>query len=285
MNIAINTDFTEDINSPEQYIRLAAEAGFTHMMWCHQWNTDFLYSKSEIAEIKKWFRQYNIALQDIHGSCGMEKSWFATEEYRRAAGVELVLNRIQMLKELDGTGVLIMHPPRINKEDSVEVINEKRARAESLRRSLDELMPALEKYDCCIALENLPRGTWEILTGLLDDYPAERIGFCFDSGHSNISVRPQFPEVEKYADRIMAVHLHDNDGSSDQHLLPFAGTLDWQWVASVIKKSPYRRPLNFEVSFRKSSFFNPESADTIPDQRKYLAEAMERGSRFARMCE
>ena len=31
----------------------------------------------------------------------------------------------------------------------------------------------------------------------------------------------------KFKNRIFAVHLHDNDQSDDQHLLPFDGTIDW----------------------------------------------------------
>lgn len=284
MNIAVNTDFFEDVNSPELYIRLAAEAGFSHLMWCHQWNTDFLYSKSELEQIKCWLKTYNIALQDVHGTDGREKCWYDAEEYRRRAGVELVVNRMIMLKELDGSGTLVMHPPRFNVCDTPEKTAVTRERAKSIRRSLDELMPLLEKYDVRIALENLPHGNWEILSGLLDDYPAERIGFCFDSGHCNILRRTHYTESEKYASRIIALHLHDNDGSGDQHQSPFTGTFNWEWLAGILKQINYSMPLNFEISCRKSSFYNPETADPVPDIRRFLADAMERCTRFAQMC-
>ena len=98
MDIALNTDILRSTGSPEPYLRLIAEAGFTHLHWCHQWNTDFLYSSHEIAQLKKWLKQYGLKLLDIHGSAGMEKVWFSPEEYRRKSGVELVLNRIVMLR-------------------------------------------------------------------------------------------------------------------------------------------------------------------------------------------
>lgn len=284
MNLAINTDYFEDVNSPEKYIRFAAEAGFSHLMWCHQWNTDFIYSKFEIDQIKSWLKSYNIALQDVHGTDGREKCWFAAEEYRRKSGVELVINRLIMLKELEGTGTLIMHPPRFNVSDTPEKTAATAKYAVSVRRSLDELLPVLEKYDARIALENLPHGNWKILSELLDRYPAERIGFCFDSGHCNITARTHYEESEKYASRIIAVHLHDNDGSGDQHQNPFTGTFDWEWLAGVMKKSGYSNLLNFEVSCRKSPFYNPEASDHDPDIRRFLADAMERCSRFAAMC-
>ena len=56
--------------SPEKYLRLIGEAGFTHLHWCHQWNTDYLYSTYEIAQCKKWLQEYGLKLLDIHGSMG-----------------------------------------------------------------------------------------------------------------------------------------------------------------------------------------------------------------------
>ena len=284
MNIAVNSDIFDDINSPQPYLQLIAEAGFSHLMWCHHWNTDFLYSKPEIDQIGRWLKEYGIKLQDIHGTDGKEKCWYAIEEYRRQAGVELTVNRLLMLKELDASGTLIMHPPRINVNSTPEKITLVRKQAESVRRSLDELIPLLEKYDARIALENLPSGNWEILSGLLDDYPAERIGFCFDSGHCNITARTHYEESEKYASRIIAVHLHDNNGSGDQHQSPFYGTFNWEWLTGIMKKSSYNAVLNFELSCLKSPFYNPNATDHTPDIRKFLADALERCSTFVKMC-
>ena len=283
MNFAINTDFFEDINTPEPYLKLISEAGIPRIMWCHHWNTDFIYTKPELDQIKAWLKSYQIQLQDVHGSDGKEKCWYAVEEYRRKAGVELTVNRLLMLKELEGDGTLIMHPPRIREPEDLDKVELRRKQAESVRRSLDELLPLLEKYDAKIALENLPHGNWEILSALLDDYPAERIGYCFDSGHCNITVRTHFEETEKYADRIIAVHLHDNDGSGDQHKTPFNGTFNWEWLANVLKRSSYTNPLNFELNCRTSPFYNSESSDHTGELKAWIADAKEKCSKFNEM--
>ena len=83
--------------SPQKYLRLIGEAGFTHLHWCHQWNTDYLYSTYEIAQYKKWLQEYGLKLLGIHGSMGQEKMWFSFDEYQRKSGVLLVLNRIILL--------------------------------------------------------------------------------------------------------------------------------------------------------------------------------------------
>ena len=79
MDIALNTDFLTSRLSPEKYLRLTSEAGFTHLHWCHQWNTDYLYSASEIDLYKKM----------------AEAVWTQTAGYSRlhGAGKTVVLHR------------------------------------------------------------------------------------------------------------------------------------------------------------------------------------------------
>ena len=96
MKIALNTDYYSGTGSPEMPLRYLAEAGFTHVHWCHQWCTDFLYGKAEIDAIGRLLRGLGLTLLDIHGSAGVEKCWFSTVEYQRRAGVELVANRVGM---------------------------------------------------------------------------------------------------------------------------------------------------------------------------------------------
>lgn len=111
MKLSIATDFASSTGEPASALRVIAEAGFTNIMWCHHWCDDFLYGRDEIAHIKGLLRDFGLVLSDIHGSQGVEKCWHSPVEYRRKAGVELVSNRIRMLRELDGDGTVMMHVP------------------------------------------------------------------------------------------------------------------------------------------------------------------------------
>jgi len=53
----------------------------------------------------------------------------------------------------------------------------------------------------------------------------------------------------RYAKRLIATHLHDNDGSQDQHRLPMPGEgkADWPRIVGVLKESSYGGPVNLEV--------------------------------------
>ncbi len=288
MNLSVSSNLFSSAGDPEDALRRISETGFTHLLWCHHWNSDFAYGRHELAAIKTMLKTYNLKLQDVHGCANAEKSWFSALEYQRRAGIELIENRLQMMQYLEASGVLVMHQPRIKADSTPEEIAYKRRQFDSLRRSMDEVIPVLEKYDAMIALENMPGDTWEFLSYLLDNYPRERFGFCFDSGHANINLRPQWAECAKYKDRICAVHLHGNDGGGDQHLAPFYGSADWENIADILNSSAYKGVLNFELHIQKTAFFTPElSPDKQPLQKTnaYLQDTFERCCRFATLCQ
>ena len=287
MKIAINTDFLGGTGSPEARLKAIAEAGFTHLHWCHQWNTDFFYCSPEVKQYAKWLHEFGLELLDIHGSAGMEKCWYSTEEYQRQAGVELVINRIIMLHELGGTGSLMMHIPAIRLQqgfDPAVVLPQ----YDALKRSLAELMPVLEKYSVRIAAENMPNDNFELLNRLMSEYPENYIGITYDSGHGNIGEGKGLDHMEPLKNRLQALHLNDNDSSGDQHQPPFYGTVDWQRMVKILAESSYKgRPLSFELGMRNTPFFEKElELKQKPENiRAFLADAYDRCARVVRMFE
>lgn len=286
--IAVNTDFLCSTGSPEPHLRAIAEAGFTHLHWCHQWNTDFLYSRSEWAQYARWFHEFDLKLLDIHGSQGVEKCWHSPVEYERQAGVELVVNRIMMLRELGGTGSLMMHMPafrNLGGDDRTAI----RARFEALKRSLDELLPLLEKYDVRIAVENTKWDTFELIGEVMKNYPEKYFGITYDSGHGNIGDGQGLNHLEVLKNRLQALHLNDNDGGKiDCHQPPFYGTVDWVHVVKLLAGSSYKgRPLSFELSMRYTPFYEEElERNQRPERiRAFLSDAYERCRKVVEMFE
>ena len=80
---------------------------------------------------------------------------------------------------------------------------------------------------------------------------------------------------EPYLRRI--AELHDNDGTGDQHKLPFDGTVDWPRLARLIAVSPYRKPISMES--------NMGSYSKGTDEATYLAQAFQRGTAIATLVE
>ena len=74
--------------------------------------------------------------------------------------------------------------------------------------------------------------------------------------------------------RLISVHLHDNDGTSDQHKLMFSGTIDWQKLAGIMATSAYTKCVSMEVIMARMG---------IKDEKVFLAKAFETGTRFSKM--
>lgn len=256
MELSITTDYAKDTGDPSPYLRSIADTGFSHVHWCHQWNTDFLYSSREIKEIRKWLADYGLRLLDLHGSIVPEKNWASPREDQRQAGVTLVQNRIEMTAELGGK-VIIMHVA-----DESENL--------PLQKSLEQLEPIARANGVRIAIENT--GNFDVITQLLSQYGADYLGLCYDSGHGNI--KNGLKHLETLKDRLISVHLNDNNGSSDQHLLPFSGSIDWQRLARIIAASSYTKPVSMEVSTRDAA---------IKEEEVYLARAFDVGTRLSQM--
>ena len=261
-DLAANTDFQGSHGDPAPALRILAEAGFRYLHWCHEWNSDHLYSDREIAEIAGVLKETGLRLLDIHGSDGAAHGfiscWYAENETFRKAGVELVLNRLRMHAMLRGEGTLMMHIPFLRRQASPGQRALVRRQTDALRRSLDELAPIAQNLGIPLALENMPGDTWEVLDELLAAYPPDAVGICYDSGHGHIAMDGEQATgldcLEQRIDRLLALHLHDNDGCGDQHQPPFYGTLDWPRLVAAIRRSPsYRGPLSFELSYRDVS--------------------------------
>lgn len=84
---------------------------------------------------------------------------------------------------------------------------------------------------------------------VIDNIKDDNVGICFDSGHYHTHFNDDL-NFKKFKNRIFAIHLHDNDQSSDQHLLPFDGTLDWDDTISKLKDSNYEGPVTLEIHYR-----------------------------------
>lgn len=132
-----------------------------------------------------------------------------------------------------------------------------------------------ERLGVTIALENLryPQYLDHVFAAIASD----RLRFCYDSGHENCRC-PDRDLLAQYGGKLAALHLHDNDGSDDQHLLPFDGTVPWARVAAHLKRLNYRGDLTLEID--KFHGNNPDYT-----AQAFLEEGMLRARRLLRMIE
>ena len=93
------------------------------------------------------------------------------------------------------------------------------------------------------AIENVPEPFLFVMKTVEDfkrfyDEIDEDISMTLDLGHANISHQIE-AFLTTFADKIVHMHAHDNDGKSDLHLGAGFGTINWEKTADLIKKTSY----------------------------------------------
>jgi len=264
MELAMATDYAGDTGNAEPALTRIAQAGFKHIQWIHHWRHDFIYTEPEVKHIELLLRNLGLSLYDIHAPAGAEKNWYSTVEYQRLAGVEIIKNRVDMCRTLGGS-VIVAHTPKRNSAN--------REGWAQLRKSLDELEPYCAERRVRIAVENRGADKFIGILELLAEYGPHFLGLCYDAGHGNIGGMG-LDHLEAAKHRLISLHLHDNDGKTDQHRPIFTGTVDWPRLAHIVAESPYDKYLTFETEMRRSGLY---------DEAEFLKRAHSDGQRLLAM--
>lgn len=111
----------------------------------------------------------------------------------------------------------------------------------------NRIFKVCEKYNIPLAIENLCSDeNKKILPYLFTNLNSSYLKFCFDSGHNNARHK-DINYLEKYKDSVIALHLHDNDGNTDQHTLNQFGTRNWKKTAEDLAKCKNITSLDYEI--------------------------------------
>lgn len=88
----------------------------------------------------------------------------------------------------------------------------------------------------------------EDLLELLDRLDNKDIfGICWDTGHANMHQINQVKALHDIGDRLKAVHINDNDGVYDKHMLPFQGSINWKSIVETLKDIDYKGDFTYEI--------------------------------------
>lgn len=112
-----------------------------------------------------------------------------------------------------------------------------------------------------IAFENL-RSLANIAWAFEEFRDAKNVGFCWDCGHE-YCFTPGLHFMPLFGDKLIFTHIHDNtcEYDRDRHLIPFDGTMPFDFIARQLRDSGYQGTLMSE-SFPK---FKPGVYDSYQD--------------------
>lgn len=223
----------------------------------------------------------------------------ATDEENRRRGVTAVRRSIDLAHQI-GAAAVIVHPGRVVMDETAEatmrqlyrdgkrhspeyerlltqMIAERAMRAPAhlaaVRRSLAELAEQAARLDVRLGLENRDH-YFEIplideLAELLDEGYGDTVGYWHDVGHAQKSeykgYGPHEAWLERFADRIIGIHLHDIAGMED-HLAAGQGQMPWEMLARRLPAGDILRTCEFQ---------NTNSPEQVAAGLRWLAETLE----------
>lgn len=80
---------------------------------------------------------------------------------------------------------------------------------------------------------------------------------CWDTGHANIE-GPQYQQILDLGDDLYALHINDNRGKQDEHIIPFLGTMNMDEILNALKAIEYQ------------GIFTLESGSSLRPQKYWL---------------
>lgn len=113
-----------------------------------------------------------------------------------------------------------------------------------------------------LALENGtdPGVSVGLLAEVLGRLDADSVGLCLDVGHSNLYSNPH-ADVREARHHLRSLHLHDNEGTDDLHLLPGRGTVDFRDVIGFLRRSQFIGIVTMEVGADEG--VDPDSLESL----------------------
>ncbi|MBQ7153838.1 MAG: sugar phosphate isomerase/epimerase [Clostridia bacterium] len=96
--------------------------------------------------------------------------------------------------------------------------------------------------------------TGEEMAEFVDYVGMPRLKINWDTGHANVQGCDQYHDILAMGDRLKALHVHDNIGTGDSHMMPMTGTLNFDMLMKGLLAINYKGDFTFEAgnTFRAS---------------------------------
>jgi sugar phosphate isomerase/epimerase len=245
MRFGISTHLYHDQKLDRSHLLQIAEFGF-HSVELFATRSHFDYrDEAAIASLAEWLRESGLTLHSVHAPItsrfGAGDVWAPTfstaaaDGARRQAAVDETAAALQIARRIPFE-VLVVHLGTPDSKGPAAGNNRGAA-----ARSAEEICRLAESAGVRVALEVIPNAlsTPAALCAMLErDLDAPAAGICLDFGHAFLG--GSVPDaIETVAEHLIATHVHDNHGRSDEHLVPYSGTIDWDASLISMQKIGY----------------------------------------------
>ena len=132
-------------------------------------------------------------------------------------------------------------------------------RMEKRLESLSKLKTFVQESDMVLCIENLgsvpETHTVERINEIIDTVGEENMGICLDTGHLHLvngrgeAELSQGDFIRQAGKDLCAMHVTNNSGGGDDHLMPFSSRygVDWKDVVVALREINYEGLFNLEI--------------------------------------
>jgi sugar phosphate isomerase/epimerase len=116
-------------------------------------------------------------------------------------------------------------------------------------RSIEELHGMAQAVGVKVALEvmgNALSTAPDLIEIIERSFEGADLGICMDVGHAHM-LGDTAEAIEVASEYLVTTHIHDNRRQSDDHLVPFDGTINWPATVMAFEKIGYDGVLMYEV--------------------------------------
>ena len=254
MQKGISLFFGFNINI-EQRIKMIKDAGFDSVIT----NADPKFNKQNgrISKQMKLLKKYNLQPSSLHMRYNQKDLPFFWEKGKTGNLIERNLRRDLKIAKKYGFNCVVVHCAgqysNIGEQRFLRILN------------------LCQKLDIPLAIENLLSS--KLFIEIFNKIKHPYLKFCYDSGHDNCD-KENYDYFSMYGDKLIALHLHDNDGNSDQHTLNKVGTINWNYVAKNIKK--YNPAINLDYEIIRITNCEKMTATEVLAEVKKQADTLEK---------
>jgi sugar phosphate isomerase/epimerase len=237
----------------ERHLARMASLGFSLLeVFATRSHFDY-HDPRAVAELRRWIDACGLTAWSVHapicesfvgGVWGRAYSNATSDAAGRKEAVDETRAAVGAARDL-GCSVVVLHLGLPRGQPIPVGDNDARA----LSRSLEPIAEACTSAGVRLALEVIPNDL-AVPSALLDwlegDLELGDAAVCLDVGHAHlVGGSPEAAEV--LSGHVITTHIHDNRGASDDHLVPFAGSIDWPATLTALFKIGYAGPLVFEL--------------------------------------
>jgi fructoselysine 3-epimerase len=124
-----------------------------------------------------------------------------------------------------------------------------------LKASLDEICRFARRYSIRIAIEPADRYETDLIQTtaqalrMIDEVGHDNLGVVLDTGHAQVVGELVGEALSMAKDRLFHIHVDDNQGLRDQHLVPGQGTFDFAGFCQALERIGYQGYLGVELGW------------------------------------